>query len=83
MVPELCLVLLIGPSGAGKSTFGQRHFRPTEVISSDVCRGLVSDDQNDLSVTREAFDLLHEIVDKRLRLGRLCVVDARARGSPP
>lgn len=75
-LPELCLAVLVGPSGSGKSTFAARHFRPTEVVSSDVCRGMLSDDENDQKVTGEAFDLLHTIVGKRLALGRLAVVDA-------
>ena len=75
-IPELSLVLLVGPSGSGKSTFARRHFLPTEVISSDFCRGLVSDDENDQSATGDAFDLLHEIVRKRLARGRLTVIDA-------
>ena len=75
-LPELALVLLVGPSGSGKSTFGRKHFLPTEVISSDFCRGLVSDDENDQGATRDAFALLHEIVRKRLARGRLTVVDA-------
>ena len=75
-VPELSLVVLIGVSGAGKSTFGRAHFRPTEVISSDFCRGLVADDENDQAATPEAFELLHYIVGKRLKAGRLTVVDA-------
>ncbi|MBX9724346.1 MAG: AAA family ATPase, partial [Candidatus Obscuribacterales bacterium] len=75
-VPELCLVVLIGTSGSGKSTFGKRHFKPTEVISSDFCRGLVADDENDQSATSAAFAVLHFIVSKRLEAGRLTVVDA-------
>jgi protein phosphatase len=75
-VPELSLVVLIGVSGSGKSTFGRAHFRPTEVISSDFCRGLVADDENDQTATPEAFELLHYIVSKRLKAGRLTVVDA-------
>lgn len=75
-IPELSLVVLIGASGSGKSTFARKHFKPTEVISSDFCRGLVSDDENDQSVTNEAFELLHYIVSKRLAKGRLTVVDA-------
>lgn len=75
-VPELSLILLIGPSGAGKSTFARKHFLPTEVVSSDFCRGLVSDDENDQSATGDAFELLHTIVRKRLERGRLTVVDA-------
>jgi len=75
-IPELSLVVLIGPSGSGKSTFARNHFLPTEVLSSDYCRGLVADDENDQSVTPEAFDLLHFIAAKRLAKGKLVVVDA-------
>ncbi len=75
-IPALSLVVLIGPSGSGKSTFARRHFRPTEVLSSDVCRGLVSDDENDQSATGDAFEVLHYVAAKRLERGRLTVVDA-------
>ncbi len=75
-IPELSLVLLVGPSGSGKSSFARKHFLLTEVVSSDFCRALVSDDENDQSATGDAFDLLHEIVRKRLARGRLTVVDA-------
>jgi protein phosphatase len=75
-IPELSLVVLIGTSGAGKSTFARKHFKATEVLSSDFCRGLVSDDENDQSVSRDAFELLHFIAAKRLAAGRLTVVDA-------
>jgi protein phosphatase len=75
-IPELSLVVLIGPSGSGKSTFAARHFLPTEVISSDFCRGLVSDDENDMAATAAAFRVLHLIVGERLRSGRVAVVDA-------
>ena len=75
-LPELSLVVLVGASGCGKSTFARRHFRSTEVISSDYCRGLVADDENDQSATPDAFDILHYIAGKRLKGGRLAVVDA-------
>ncbi|WCH94892.1 polynucleotide kinase-phosphatase [Streptomyces moderatus] len=75
-VTDLSLVVLVGASGSGKSTFARRHFKPTEVISSDFCRGLVSDDENDQSATRDAFDVLHYIAGKRLAAGRRTVVDA-------
>lgn len=74
--PELSLVLLIGASGCGKSTFARKHFLPTETLSSDFCRGLVSDDENDQSVSGHAFEILHTLVGKRLELGRFTVVDA-------
>ncbi|MGW6543549.1 polynucleotide kinase-phosphatase [Streptomyces massasporeus] len=75
-VTDLSLVVLIGASGSGKSTFARRHFKPTEVISSDFCRGLVSDDENDQGATKDAFDVLHYIAGKRLAAGRRTVVDA-------
>ena len=75
-IPNLSLVALIGPTGSGKSTFARRHFLPTEVLSSDFCRGLVSDDENDQAATKDAFEILHDIASKRLARGRLTVVDA-------
>jgi protein phosphatase len=75
-IPELSLVVLIGVTGSGKSMFARQHFRPTEIISSDFCRALVSDDENDQSATKDAFELVHYIAAKRLTAGRLTVVDA-------
>lgn len=75
-VPKLSLVVLIGASGSGKSTFARTHFWPTEVVSSDVCRGIVADDENDQAATPDAFELLHFIASKRLAAGRLTVIDA-------
>jgi len=70
------LVVLIGPAGCGKSTFAARNFRPTEVVSSDECRALISDDPANQRVSVHAFELMHLIVEKRLTLGRLTVCDA-------
>ena len=75
-LPELSLVVLIGASGAGKSSFARRHFLPTETLSSDFCRGLVSNDENSLDATNDAFETLHFIAAKRLERGLLTVVDA-------
>ncbi len=75
-IPELSLVVLIGVSGSGKTTFARQHFGRYEVISSDFCRGLVADDENDQAATAEAFDVLTYIAGKRLAAGRLTVVDA-------
>ena len=66
----------MGPSGSGKTTFAQRHFKPTEVVSSDKCRGMVSDDEMKQSATPAALEVLHLIVAKRLEAGLLTVVDA-------
>src|SRR6266436_5303927 len=75
-IPELSFVVLIGVSGSGKSTFARKHFKPTEILSSDYCRGLVSDDENSQAATKDAFEMLHFIARKRLAAGRLVVVDA-------
>src|SRR5438045_5036422 len=75
-LPELSLVILIGPSGAGKSSFARTHFKATETISSDFCRGLVADDENDQAATGEAFAVLHYIASRRPASGRLTVIDA-------
>ena len=75
-VPEPSLVVLIGASGAGKSSFARRHFLATEVVSSDVCRGLVADDENAMDATEDAFALLHTIAGTRLKRRRLTVIDA-------
>ena len=75
-IPDFSLVVLIGSTGSGKSTFAAQHFLPTEVISSDHCRALVSDDEADQSVTADAFDLVREIAGKRLKHRKLAVIDA-------
>jgi len=75
-IPELALVVLVGASGSGKSTFARKHFKSTEILSSDACRGLVSDDENNQAATRDAFEVLHFIANKRLARGLLTVVDA-------
>lgn len=75
-LPDFCLVVLIGATGAGKSTFARRHFLPTEVISSDTCRGLVGDNENDQAISADAFDLVAAIAEKRLKHRKLTVIDA-------
>jgi protein phosphatase len=75
-LPRRTLVVLVGPAGCGKSTFAARHFRPTEIVSSDECRALISDDAENQRVSGHAFELMHLIIEKRLLLGRLTVCDA-------
>jgi protein phosphatase len=75
-IPEFALVVLVGASGSGKSTFAKTHFLPTEIVSPDFCRGLVSDDENNQEATKDAFDVLHYIASKRLTRMKLTVVDA-------
>lgn len=75
-IPELCVVALIGGTSSGKSSFAARHFQPTEVLSSDFFRGMITDDENDQSISAEAFDLLYYAANKRLNHKKLTVIDA-------
>jgi polynucleotide kinase-phosphatase len=75
-IPESSLVVLIGASGSGKSTFARKHFLATEIISSDACRGMVSDDENALDASADAFEVVHFLARKRLARGKLAVIDA-------
>jgi protein phosphatase len=75
-LPDPSLVVLIGASGSGKSSFARKHFAATEVISSDFCRGLVADDENDQSATEDAFAVLQFIASRRLAQPRFTVIDA-------
>jgi protein phosphatase len=75
-IPDFCLVVLIGATGAGKSTFARRHFKSTEVISSDYARGLITDDENDQAISADAFELVAAIAEKRLKHRKLAVIDA-------
>lgn len=75
-IPARALVILLGPSGCGKSTWARENFCPSEIVSSDECRWLVSDDAANQVATRAAFDVFHAIIRGRLSLGRLAVADA-------
>jgi protein phosphatase len=86
IVPQRSLVVLSGPAGAGKSTFAlrviQSHsdegFRPTMIVSSDQCRALVSDDENNQQANRDTFDLFHYIIFKRMLQNRFTIADSTA-----
>lgn len=75
-IPAFSLVVLIGATGSGKSTFAREHFKTTEIVSSDTCRGLVSDDENNQAASTDAFALARYLVGMRLKNGLLTVVDA-------
>jgi protein phosphatase len=76
VIPKNSLVVLCGPAGCGKSTFAARHFLRTQIVSSDECRALISDDATNQRVSNDAFDLMHFIIRKRLLIDRLTVADA-------
>jgi protein phosphatase len=75
-IPDPALVVLVGAAGSGKSTFAARWFAPTEVLSSDSFREILSGDAADQRATRTAFSIIHREVTKRLAARRTVVVDA-------
>jgi predicted kinase len=75
-IPHPTLVVLVGASGSGKTTFARKHFRETEILSSDRFRAMIADDENNQRVTEDAFEILHHVAEKRLVHGNLTVVDA-------
>lgn len=77
-VPNPSLVVLCGPAGSGKSSFARRHFVETAIVSSDRCRAMLADDEDNLAISRQAFELFHELIDRRLTLRRLTVADSTA-----
>src|SRR2546427_5122507 len=77
-VPDPSLVVLCGPAGSGKTTLARRHFRDTAIVSSDRCRAMIADDESDIRVSRDAFELFHHVIEVRLRHGRLTVADSTA-----
>ncbi|HYT36036.1 MAG TPA: AAA family ATPase [Ktedonobacteraceae bacterium] len=77
-IPRRTLLILCGPTGSGKSTFAAQRFSATTIVSSDHCRAMICDDENNQKVNRDAFELFHLIIQKRLSLGRFTVADSTA-----
>jgi predicted kinase len=77
-LPRRTLLVLSGPAGSGKSTFAAARFSETMIVSSDRCRALICDDENNQQVNRDTFDLFYYILQKRMILGRFCVADSTA-----
>jgi predicted kinase len=77
-IPRRTLLVLCGPAGSGKSTFAAQRFASTTIISSDHCRAMICDDENNQQVNRDTFELFHLIIQKRLSLGRFTVADSTA-----
>ena len=75
-IPEFCLVAMVGATSSGKSSFANKHFKPTEVLSSDFFRAMVCDDENNQTISDDAFDLLYYAAGKRLNNMKLTVIDA-------
>ncbi|WP_285627576.1 AAA family ATPase [Actinoallomurus iriomotensis] len=69
------MVVLMGVPGSGKSTVAAK-WRPSQVLSLDGFRKIVSGDENNQAATGEAVRALHTVLDGRLRRRLTTVVDA-------
>ena len=74
-IPDPSLVVLVGPSGSGKSTWAAQNFRTEEIISSDRLRAMVGSGEHDLDASADAFSMLDQMVEARLRRRLLTLVD--------
>ncbi len=77
-LPIPCVVVLIGPANAGKTTWALSNFDSNQVVSSDALRGVVGESEEDQRASEDAFALLDEIVERRLRRGLTTVIDTTA-----
>ena len=75
-LPSTCLVVLVGPSGAGKSTWAAAQFRPSQVVSTDALRALVGEGDHDQRAGTDAFAVLDDVLERRLRRRLLTVIDS-------
>jgi F420-dependent oxidoreductase-like protein len=72
-------VVLVGPPGSGKSTWAASAFADRQVVvSSDRLRTLVGEGEHDQRASKDAFDVLDLVVERRLRRRLLTVVDTLA-----
>ncbi|MDE5737106.1 MAG: polynucleotide kinase-phosphatase [Oscillospiraceae bacterium] len=75
-IPELAVVAMIGATSSGKTSFAKKYFKQTEVLSSDCFRAMICDDETAQDVSQDAFHLLYQTANQRLKYGKLTVIDA-------
>ena len=74
-LPDPCLVVLVGATAAGESHWAREWFQPDQVVSSDRLRAMVGTGERDQRASRDAFELLDLIVERRLRRRLVTVID--------
>jgi F420-dependent oxidoreductase-like protein len=75
-LPDPCVIVLVGAPGSGKSYWAAENFRPAFVVSSDGMRALVGTGEHDQRASKDAFAVLEDVVDRRLRRRLTTVVDS-------
>jgi F420-dependent oxidoreductase-like protein len=68
--------VLVGPSGSGKTAWAAANFRPTQVVSTDALRALVGEGEHDQRAGTDAFAVLDEVLERRLKRGLVTVIDS-------
>ena len=85
-LPRRTLLVLCGAAGCGKSTFASNFvtahtnldLHPTSIVSSDYCRAVICDDENNQLVSRDSFELFHFILHKRMQQSVFTIADSTA-----
>jgi F420-dependent oxidoreductase-like protein len=81
-LPDPCLVVLVGATAAGKSHWAREWFHPDQVVSSDRLRAMVGSGERDQRASRDAFQVLDLIVERRLRRRLTTVIDSTGLEAP-
>lgn len=74
-LPSPCVVVLIGPGASGKTSWALANFPSDLVVSSDGLRALVGSGEDDIEASEDAFELLEQIVRRRLARRLSTVID--------
>ena len=74
-LPDPCLVVLVGATAAGKSHWAREWFHPDQVVSSDRLRAMVGTGERDQRASRDAFEVLDLIAERRMRRRLVTVID--------
>ncbi|MBV9005288.1 MAG: AAA family ATPase, partial [Solirubrobacterales bacterium] len=75
-LPDPCLVILVGATASGKSQWASSWFDGDWIVSTDRLRAVVGTGERDQRASRDAFEVLDLIVDKRLRRRLTTVIDS-------
>jgi F420-dependent oxidoreductase-like protein len=65
----------VGPAGAGKTTWASQYVGEY-VVSSDALRAMVGEGEHDLRASTDAFAVLDDVVERRMRRRLTTVIDS-------
>jgi F420-dependent oxidoreductase-like protein len=81
-LPDPCLVVLVGATAAGKSHWAREWFHQDQVVSSDRLRAMVGTGERDQRASRDAFEVLDLVVERRMRRRLTTVIDSTGLEAP-